>query len=244
MNDLEFDSKGDDQRSRGVLQKFNMLFQTGLNDELQTLLFKKVHRYTYDSTVKALESVAPDTTSFQKGPELIGRVSSWLRENGFLSPVDPVDREDWWIVTAPVRVKAGSAWHPGWIYSTDMLTGVVFYRRNPVSGTWNYIYCPLFNTTQGDGPEMPTPIQSMAVKLILAKFPSPKVPAGEVSGKSLKLYRQIAEKWKKQVDLFILEMPWDKAKVQRELVRYYREKALEHPFEPRGWDDWRDTEGD
>ncbi len=223
MDDLEFDSKGNESRSRGILQKFNMLFQAELNDELQALLFQKVHRYTYDSTVKALDKVAPESNSFQKPAEHIGRVAKWLLYNGDLSPADAVDTEDWWVVGTPVRVKAGRAHHPGWIYSSDMVSGVVFYRRNPIGRDWNCIYCPPYCATQGDGPEMPGPIQSLAVRMILAKFPMGKIVDGKFN--------------EDLVNRYILRMPWDNAKVQRELTMYYREKALGHPLGPRGWDD-------
>lgn len=243
MQDHEFDNQDLIEESRGILQKFNMLFQTDLNEELQALLFQKMHRYTYSSVSDALKAIAIGSTSFQKPAELIGKLVTWLGDNGKIEPGDPMERENWWTIGAPVRVKAGPGSHPGWIYSSDMLTGTIFYRRNRISRGWICIYCPLFHAMQGDGPEMPGPVQSLAVRMILTKFPMPKLAPSEADKELVKSSRQIYDAWKRNVDRYILKMPWDNAKVQRELSRHYREKALGHPLEPRGWNDMKESDG-
>ena len=244
MLDREFDNDDLIEESRGILQKFNMLFQAELNSELQALLFQKVHRYTYASVSEALAAIAPESNSYQKPAELIGLLSKWLPEHGSVEPGEPVKRDDWWEIGVPILVKADGAHHPGWIYSKDLNTGAVMYRRNRVSRTWNIIYCPMFRALKGDGPEMPGPIQSLAVKLILSKFPIPKVVTEKGDRKSPSDFLKFLDGWRKKVDAFINSRPWDVSKAHRELALYRREKSLGHPLEPRGWDNYYgDDEG-
>ncbi len=238
MQDHEFDNDDLIEESRGILQKFNMLFQAELNSELQALLFQKVHRYTYASVSEALTAIAPESNSYQKPAELIGLLCKRLLEHGSVEPGEPVKRDDWWEIGVPILVKAEGAHHPGWIYSKDLNTGAVMYRRNRVSRTWNIIYSPLFRALKGGGPEMPGPIQSLAVKLIMSKFPMPKVVNEKGERKSPSDFLKLVDGWRKKVDAFIFRRPWDVSKVRGELAAYRREKSLGHPLEPRGWEDY------
>lgn len=203
-----------------------------LNKHSRELLFTVVHPYKLESVTRILEKLSMDAGKYMKPAQAIGTLKKTLKVRGKIDPWELPAAKAWWDQGVPVKVKHSSGQYLyGWMFKSGDEYRCVLYIR--LGQGWAYLYSgPDLAIEVADGPPMPEPRQSLAVRLVCRSCPVPRPVKGDQSGVAA-----TATKWMEDVRKALAAAPGGYERNLDAWKRWQEEKRLGHPAEPRGMED-------
>lgn len=200
-----------------------------LNKHSRELLFTVVHPYKLESVTRILEKLSMDAGKYMKPAQAIGTLKKTLKARGKIDPWERPAAKAWYDQGVPVKVKHSSGQYLyGWMFRSGDDYRCVLYIR--YGDGWTYLYSgPEKAIEVADGPPMPEPRQSLAVRLVCRSCPVPRPAKGDLDGVGA-----TATVWMTDVHKALAAAPGGYKRNLDAWKHWQEEKRLGHPTEPRG----------